>query len=224
MWSFGFLFNEAICPLSLDFGPLSASEDRIRGKPITFDTMRGLSPAILIVCILLRSISSLYAQSGYMKLGEGEIQFISEAPLETIEASTSQIEGLLDKEIGAFAIILPIMSFEGFNNALQQVHFNENYMDSEKHPKSNFEGKIIEDVDFEKKGTYDIRAKGTLEIHGIKKERIIDCQLTVGDSDVFVTSTFFVPLIDHDISIPKVVKQKISPEIEVHVELSFQTP
>lgn len=165
---------------------------------------------------------SATAQSEFLKLEEGSIQFVSDAPLETIEASSTEIEGLLDPNTGSFAVALPIMSFQGFNNALQQVHFNESYMDSEKYPKSTFEGKIIEDIDFDSPGEYEVRAKGTLIIHGIKKERIIDCQLSVGEKDVKVKSTFFVPLIDHDISIPKVVKQKISPEIEVNVDLSFQ--
>mgnify|MGYP006306357059 CR=1 FL=1 len=189
-----------------------------------FVRMNCFFPPSLLALVLSALLNSAFAQSDYLPLETGEIHFISEAPQETIQAKSTEIEGLLDPASGFFAISLPIISFDGFNNALQQVHFNENYMESVIYPKSTFEGKIIEDISFEVPGSYEIRAKGTLSIHGAKTERIINCQLIVNAESVQVKSTFFVPLIDHDISIPKVVKQKISPEIKVNVDLSFETP
>jgi hypothetical protein len=63
-----------------------------------------------------------------------------------------------------------------------------------------------------------IRAKGTLEIHGIKKERIIDVIL-VKKGDIFkVESKFNIMLEEHAIRIPKVVHQKIAENIRVHVQ------
>ncbi len=51
-------------------------------------------------------------------------------------------------------------SFQGFNSTLQREHFNENYIESDKYPEARFSGKVIEDIDFSKDGTYIIRAKG----------------------------------------------------------------
>ena len=53
-----------------------------------------------------------------------------------------------------------------------QQHFNEDYMESGKYPKSTFKGKItnINKVNFQKDGTYPVKLKGMLEIHGVKKE------------------------------------------------------
>ena len=52
-----------------------------------------------------------------------------------------------------------------------QEHFNENYLESDKYPKSVFKGKItnIDKVNFQKDGNYPILVNGILEIHGVKK-------------------------------------------------------
>ena len=81
--------------------------------------------------------------------------------------------------------------------------------------------RIIEAVGLTKLGTYRVRAKGSLAIHGVEQERIIECVMTVTDQGVQVTSTFDVVLADHDIRVPRVVQQKIAPRIEVTVDVRF---
>ena len=51
-------------------------------------------------------------------------------------------------------------------------HFNENYLESNKYPKSVFKGKIvnIDKVNFKKQAEYPVTVKGNLEMHGIIKE------------------------------------------------------
>ena len=61
---------------------------------------------------------------------DGLVHFVSDAPLEIIEAESDQMQGLIDLDKKVFAFKLYIKSFEGFNNPLQQVHFYENYMET----------------------------------------------------------------------------------------------
>ncbi|MGC4023485.1 MAG: YceI family protein [Cyclobacteriaceae bacterium] len=82
---------------------------------------------------------------------------------------------------------------------------------------AKFSGKIIEQVDFTKDNTAEVRAKGELEIHGIKQVRIVKSKVTVKGNSVVIESQFLVPLSDHNITIPKIVNQKIATEIEVSV-------
>jgi polyisoprenoid-binding protein YceI len=88
-------------------------------------------------------------------------------------------------------------------------------MEVEKFPKASFTGKIIEQIDFTKNGTYDIRAKGDLDIHGVKQTRIIKGKIIITNGTLNVESKFLVPLSDHNISIPTIVSQKIATEIQV---------
>ena len=149
---------------------------------------------------------------------EGKIDFKSEAPLEIIQASSDGLKGLINFSKETFAFQVPILSFKGFNSALQQEHFNENYMESDKFQKATFTGRLIEKVDILRDGTYSLRAKGKLNIHGVEQERIIQTSVTMKNGKMAISSVFSVPLQDHNIAIPKVVQQKIAETI--HVELN----
>jgi polyisoprenoid-binding protein YceI len=152
------------------------------------------------------------------EVSNGSITFWSDAPLELIKASSTQLRGIFNAADKLFAFTVNINSFKGFNSALQQEHFNENYLESNRYPRANFEGKIIEDVDLKKDGFYSIRAKGNLNIHGVIQERIIKCELVIKNKMVTIKSNFTVLLADHNITIPKVVHEKLASEIKVEVK------
>lgn len=149
---------------------------------------------------------------------DGKIHFTSDAPLELIEARSNKLRGVINPALQTFAWSVEIKTLEGFNSPLQREHFNENYMESRKYPKATFQGKIIEKIDFQKDGVYTVRAKGKLNIHGVEQERIIRSQLEVRGQRLVIKSDFSVRLADHDITIPRVVHQKIAEEISVNVD------
>ena len=170
--------------------------------------------AILLLC------GNSWAQDFY-KLEKGKIHFKSDAPLELIEAASNNLRGLINPRDNTFAFAVKLNTFQGFNSPLQREHFNENYMESKKYPEATFSGRIIEDVDLSKAGKYTIRAKGKLNIHGVEQERIIKSEVTVGEGSIGITSSFTVLLEEHEISIPKIVYQKIAEEIEVQIEAAL---
>jgi YceI-like domain len=157
------------------------------------------------------------------KVKAGSIAFRSDAPLELIKAQSNELKGLLIPSKKQFAFIVNIKSFKGFNSPLQQEHFNENYLESNKYATAFFEGKIIEDIDFTKDGVYAVRAKGNLNIHGVAQERIIKSELTIKNLAISIKSNFTVLLTDHNIPIPKVVHEKLASEIKVEVKADLIT-
>lgn len=167
----------------------------------------------LVVC----SWSFLRAQQALYQIQVGSVYFISEAPLEVIEATSEELRGLIDTEKRTFAFAVKMRSFEGFNSPLQKEHFNENYMESHRYPEATFSGKIIGVVDFIQDGDYTIRAKGILNIHGVEQERIIKSNLKIENGKMTIKSDFTILLEEHDISIPRIVYQKIAEEIKVQV-------
>lgn len=177
---------------------------------------------ILIPFFLFTVIGS--GQTNIYKTTEGRITFKSEAPLETIIASSSKLEGAIGNDDLSFAFLVPILSFNGFNNGLQRQHFYENYLEASKYPQASFTGKIIEFVDFTKPGTYIVRAKGQLKIHGRTKERIIKVELTSTGTVITARAQFMVPLMDHQIEVPKIVNQKIAQEIAVTIRATLSIP
>jgi polyisoprenoid-binding protein YceI len=171
---------------------------------------------MIVFCFVATFIfsSTTSAQKRY-SVSSGQINFTSNAELELIKASSSQLQGLIDPSSNQFAFSVDIKSFRGFNSELQREHFNEKYMESERFPKAKFSGKIIEQVDLTQNGTFEIRAKGDLEIHGEKQTRIIRGKVIVKDGALNIDAVFTVPLADHKIIVPSIVKQKIATEIEV---------
>ena len=94
-------------------------------------------------------------------------------------------------------------------------------MESSRYPEASFTGKIIESVDLTKPGTYHVRAKGQLRIHGKSQERIIKTELISTGTEVIAKTQFIVPLMDHQIEVPKIVYQKIAQEINVNVKATL---
>ena len=174
-------------------------------------------PIILFGLLILFS-SNASAPPLLYAVNSGNITFRSDAPLELIKASSNDLKGIFNAEKKQFAFTLNVNTFKGFNSSLQQEHFNENYLESNKYPRASFEGKIIEDVDLKKTGYYNIRAKGNLTVHGVTQERIIKCELNIKNNIVSVKSNFTILLADHNITIPKVVHEKLASEIKVEIK------
>lgn len=175
----------------------------------------------IVFCFFILFSFRLHAQKKF-STEQGNVSFISNAELELIKASSPQLKGIIDISTNQFAFTIVVQTFKGFNSELQREHFNEKYLESETFPRVSFTGKIIEQVDFQTDGTYEVRAKGDLEIHGEKQTRIIKCKIRINNGILNIDSNFKVPLADHDISIPRIVNQKIATEIEVNVNAAMR--
>ena len=176
----------------------------------------------IVLLISLYSFSIPKAAGPVYEVKMGTILFHSSAELELIKASSDQLKGLVDTDKKNFAFKISMNSFQGFNSPLQREHFNENYVESGKFPDASFSGKIIEDDDLTKDGTYTIRAKGLLTVHGVSQERIIRSIVVVRQGKIKLNSIFTVLLTDHNIKIPRIVSEKLSSEIKVEIQAELE--
>ncbi len=177
---------------------------------------------ILILLPVIFSISLKVPGQEVYKGSNGKVNFTSDAPLELIQANSDQLKGVILPLDKSFAFKVSMKTFEGFNSSMQKTHFNENYIETDKYPEAIFEGKIIEDIDFSKPGTYKVRGKGKFNVHGVEQIRIIRCTLVINPESVVITSEFSVFLDEHNIKIPSVVKQKIAEEIMVSIKITLK--
>jgi len=106
-----------------------------------------------------------------------------------------------------------------------EVHFNENYLESEKFPKSTFTGKIMDpaSVDFSKTGVYDVTVEGDLTIHGVTKKVSAKGSIEVTSGEINANSKFIIVPEDYNIKIPNVVRNNIAKTIEVTVTMKYST-
>ena len=154
----------------------------------------------------------------------GAVSFYSKTSLETIEAHTQAAVSVLDKQTGQMELRVLIKSFE-FEKALMQEHFNENYLESDKFPKSVFEGRIDEPikVDFSHEGTYTQPVTGELTIHGETKKITTPVVFVIQKTSVNAVAEFSIALADYKIAIPAIVEDKISKSVKIRVKLKYET-
>jgi polyisoprenoid-binding protein YceI len=169
----------------------------------------------LSICLLILA-GGLLSQPVYLTRS-GTASFVSNAPLEIIKAESKSVSGAIDLADNEFIFTIDNNSFKGFNSALQQEHFYENYMETQLYPTSSFKGKIIEKIDVNSTLEQEVRAKGILDIHGVSQERIIKGTVKIIGDKLQLKADFTVLLEDHLIKIPKVVNQKIAETIEVSI-------
>ncbi len=174
-----------------------------------------------LVLILLTTLMHPAVNAQQYGDRRGVVSFVSEAPLEVIKASSEALRGVLNTASNEFAFTIPVETFDGFNSPLQREHFKENYMETHRYPTATFSGRIIEQIDYSLPGIYEVRAKGIFTVHGVSRERIIRSRLEVENGRIAISSQFTVFLRDHNISIPRMVHQKIAEEIRVDVMLNM---
>lgn len=161
------------------------------------------------------------AQNALYATAAGTTRFFSETPAENISAVNKKTQVILNTTNGEIAVLMTMRDFD-FPNKLMEEHFNENYIESEKYPKSTFKGKLDQAVDFSKNGTYDMSATGTFTVHGRSQPRTLKGKLTVQDGAIQLDSNFEVSLTDHDIDVPKIVFVKIAQVIQVKTSYALR--
>jgi hypothetical protein len=176
---------------------------------------------ILLTLLVCSSLAFSPPDDTIFSAKNGVVKFASNAPLEAIKAESNKLSGAMNLAKRTFAFKIPNTTFDGFNSSLQKEHFNENYMESNKYPVSEFKGKIIEETDLNVPGTYNVRVKGMLNVHGVEKERILKAKVTVKEGQINIESVFPVLLVDHQIKIPKIVTQKIAESIDVDIKITL---
>ncbi len=175
---------------------------------------------LLLIAVLFFS-QDIQAQKYFTRTGK--IVFSSDAALEKIEAVNQKSTSVIDVESGKMEFAVLIKAFQ-FEKALMQEHFNENYMESDKYPKAKFKGSIVDmsTVDLTTDGTYPVKVKGNLTIHGVTNEVEVDGTFTVLAGAISASSTFDIAVADYEIDIPKVVRDNIAKIVSIVVEMDYE--
>jgi polyisoprenoid-binding protein YceI len=169
-----------------------------------------------MILFLVALSKNTVAQKFYTK--SGKIVFFSKAPLENIEAENKTATAILDTRNGQIQFNVLVKGFE-FEKALMQEHFNENYMESSKYPKASFAGQIQNsaEINYAKNGNYKAVVKGMLTIHGVTKELEATGSINVINGFPTLNADLVIALADYKISIPSLVKDKISSTVKVTI-------
>ncbi|SEW06590.1 YceI-like domain-containing protein [Chitinophaga sp. YR573] len=148
------------------------------------------------------------------------LSFFSATPMEDIDAITSKGVSAINVKTGAVYFKVAVNTFK-FKKSLMEEHFNENYLESDKYPNAEFKGKITDNIDLHKDGTYNVTVEGTLNMHGVDKLYREKATITVLGGKPAAETKFNVHLADHKIKIPTLVVKNIAETVEVTVKANY---
>ncbi len=149
------------------------------------------------------------------------ISFFSSTIVEDIEGKSAQANSALNAETGEIIFKVPNTSFQ-FKKKLMQEHFNENYIESDKYPFSEFKGKLDRPIDLQTNGSYKVNVSGKLTVHGVTKDYRSVADIAVNNGLATASSVFKVKVADHNIKIPTLVFKNIAEVVEVRVKAVYQ--
>ena len=131
---------------------------------------------IILIVVLFITATNIQAQTKFFTKA-GKITFDATSPSspDKIYGTNDKATSVIDAASGAMEFALLMKAF-AFDKALMQEHFNENYVESDKFPKAVFKGSItnMKEVNLQKDGSYPIKVKGNLTMHGVTKEITVD--------------------------------------------------
>lgn len=175
--------------------------------------------------IIFTSAMALFAfRAGTVyKTSSGTISFFSHTNIEDIDAVNKQVAAAVAPASGAMEFAVSINSFQ-FKKALMQKHFQENYLESSKFPKSTFAGKITNNaaVNYAKDGEYAATVAGKLTMHGVAQNVNITGKIIVKGNTLTLKSDFKIKLADYNIKIPAANAGSISEEISISVNCELK--
>ena len=176
---------------------------------------------LILIIALIFCTSKITSQQLYTNVGETIFDGSKES-FEPIKATNNNSVSIIDTENGNIAALIYIKDFE-FRLGLMQEDFNENYMYSNKFPKSTFEG-VIQNFNYDKlENNYtNFTIVGEIEIKGVKKNISTVARIKKTDDGIDLNTSFNIKLSDYRIKIPRLVFKKIDENVKVNLNYSYE--
>jgi hypothetical protein len=184
-------------------------------------TLKELKPSIVPLTAVLIFVCFSQANAQKFTTESGSISFFSDAPVEDITAQNILVGSIFDAANGEIVFMVPIKDFQ-FEKRLMREHFNEKYMETHKYPKAAFKGKVS-GYTMSKTGPQQVKVSGKLTLHGVTRDVEAPGTMDFQNGKIVAKSKFMLKLADYNISIPQIVWQNISEEVEVKIEFTYKS-
>lgn len=191
-----------------------------RRRPLGRATLAGLLIAVMAPL-------GVYAQARTMAV-TGSASFVSDAPLETIRGRSSRVSGSVNFDPSNLSsasgtVQIPVSSINT-GVALRDQHLRgSDWLDAANHPNITF---TLQSVEGASSLTPDQEARvtlrGTINVHGVARPARARARVKlISESNTLrVRARFTVNLPAHGVTVPALVRAKVSDEITVNVNLT----
>jgi len=199
--------------------------------------LTALSLSMVAVSGALANSASAEAQTFTIDdAGGSQIQFVSDAPLERITGTASKISGTVQVDPtepakGKADIKVEVASIRT-NLELRDEHLqSESWLDAKRFPNAQFVITKVTGADkLVANEAVEVTVTGKFTLHGVSKDVTTKAKVrwvpapAGGKHTLRIQTTFMVKFEDHKVSIPTMVSLKVSPEVQVNVDLRASAP
>lgn len=152
---------------------------------------------------------------------EGQVLFISDAPLSTFEGESNNLNGLIDLEQNLLDFYVDLNTLDT-GIGLRDRHMRENYLETEEFPFAEFTGKLDNIPALQINESIAVKAKGLFKIHGVEREiEVAGTLLKVSEKELRLEASFEVLLSDYDIPLPKLVFYELAENQEIKLNATL---
>lgn len=162
---------------------------------------------------------------------DNRVRFISQAPIEEVVGVTDRIDGYLllngprleegSATEGTQLYLEVDLASLDTGLGLRNRHMRNNYLEVREFPYAIFEA-VIERVESASDAGFRVTAQGVVEIHGVRREMRIPCDLSTRGEGYRVRCAFNVLLSDFDIEIPRIMFLKLADEIRIELDFAVR--
>lgn len=169
--------------------------------------------------------------------GGSRIQFVSDAPLETITGVSSDVSGQLRVDPANLSaargrVAVRVASLRTGIDLRDEHLRSDNWLDAQRHPEAVFEIVRIEGAtSISPNQNVSLRVRGRFTIHGVTRDVVARARVRfmpitpemraahVNGDVIVVQASFSISLGQFGVSVPAIVRLKVSDDIRVNVSL-----
>ena len=179
----------------------------------------------LYLCTFILVLFNLSFAGEYQvdKSKSNQVKFISDAPIEDFEGITDKIDGYLyyeDEDLTKNSEVYFEVDLNTLDTGigLRNRHMRENYLHTDKYPKTHYTGKIVKSI--KKSDTeFEVETEGKIFIHGVTKPLNVKAIILKIDEKTYQIKTqFIVALSDFNIEVPSIMFYKIDEKMDLKLD------
>ncbi len=185
----------------------------------------------LTMAIVVPSLALAQARRFDVHGGESRIAFESDAPLETISGVSTSVSGRIrvdpdDLSTASGRIEVPVASLRTGIDLRDEHLRGDGWLDARRFPNARFEVAAVTGARALRPGTtMRVQIRGRFTIHGVTREVTAPAQIDYRPRErgapaiLAARATFKISLPRYGVSVPSLVRLKVSDEITVRVRL-----
>ncbi|MDO6602262.1 YceI family protein [Arenibacter palladensis] len=169
------------------------------------------------VSILLLFLSSQTFNAQVYSTTDGHANFHAKMPLNTYMGKSDQLQGSINFETGKVAFKLSVKSIKTDKDKRDE-HMYE-LLEAEKNPNVLFDGKLIDEFNFDKKGNQTVKVRGDFTLAGTTRQITVPLELVlVSEGTIQLKASWSLLITDYGLERPSIVFIQVNDEHDLSVD------